>query len=185
MFSSSRRDNKREIDSLVKQGHSRKEIESIGLKKWKIVQERINKHENEIKLREQKLRAEELQRKSNAEEEEKKQMALREKVTLEQKERADEYERRKGYVMDKTEISNEKIDFTQGSMGLVDRMECHQAGTFLKNVVISNRPPPDRELNLARLRTYQPSNDIKKLSLGDIQPIDLSDKYVEFPITNQ
>jgi len=184
MFSSSRRDNRREVDALVRQGHSRKEIESIGLKKWKAVQERILQYESEIKSKEEKLKAEEVRREQDAREEEQRQVAIKIRNDEIQREKMDEYERRRGYVMDKTEISNEKIDFTQGSMGLVDRMECHQAGSFLKNVVISNRPPPDREVNLARLRTYQPGNDIKKLSLGDIQPIDLSDKYVEFPITN-
>jgi len=95
-----------------------------------------------------------------------------------------EKERRKGDIMNRTEMTSGKIDFTQGTMGLVDRMEAHRAGTYMKNVVISNAPPPDRELNLARLRTFKPQNDMVKMTLSDIEPFDLTKEYHEFPFTN-
>lgn len=92
--------------------------------------------------------------------------------------------RRKGMVMDKVEQNSEKYDISMGTMGLVDRLEAHPAGKLLKNVVISNEPPPDRELNVTRLRRYKPQNDFSKLTLGDIPAFKLSEEYLDFPITD-
>jgi len=108
-----------------------------------------------------------------------------EKVAKEKAEREDqELMRRRGDIMDRTEMGSSKLEMKQDPMGLVDRIEAHQAGTFMKNVVISNKPPPDRELNLARLRTYKPQNDMAKMSLMDIESFDLTDELTEFPITH-
>jgi hypothetical protein len=96
----------------------------------------------------------------------------------------DEKERRRGAIMDVTESSAQVVDFSQGTMGLVDRLEAHPAGKMLKNTVISNEPPPDRELNIQRLRTFKPQNDFAKLSLHEIPPIELTEEFSEFPITS-
>jgi len=99
-------------------------------------------------------------------------------------EKTEELARRRGMVMDKTEQGGGKIDFTQGTMGLVDRLEAHRAGTLLKNVVISNEPPPDRELNVNRLRRFKPQNDFSKLTLGEVPAFNLTDEFMEFSIVD-
>jgi len=84
--------------------------------------------------------------------------------------------------MDMTEQGGEKIDFTMGRMCLVDKLEAHPAGKMLKNVVISNEPPPDRELNIHRLRRFKPQNDFSKLTLSEVPEFDLSEEFMEFSI---
>jgi hypothetical protein len=123
---------------------------------------------NEAKVEQERIRA-------SKEEDERKQIMIAELTQEEQ--------RRRGAIMDKTEQGGEVIDFTMGTMGLVDRLEAHPAGKMLKNVVISNEPPPDRELNIHRLRRYKPQNDFAKLTLSDVPEFDLNEEYMEFQLT--
>lgn len=98
------------------------------------------------------------------------------------KEEEDEHMKRKGEVMERTEMSQVRVDITQPTMCLVDRFESHRAGTYMKNVVISNKAPPERELNLSRLRTYKAENEYARISLNDIEPFDLMSEFVDLPI---
>lgn len=104
----------------------------------------------------------------------------REAMMLEEEGR--EKDRRKGIIMDKTEQGVEKFDLNLDTMGLVDRLEAHPAGKLLKNVVISNEPPPDRELNIHRLRRFKPQNDFAKMTLSSIPAIRLSSELMELSI---
>lgn len=103
-------------------------------------------------------------------------VAMKERGQEEKKRQLDE-------VKGKTEVSTNRVDFTQGVMGLVDRMESHPAGRLFSGAVVSNKPPPDRALTLSKLRTYQAPNDMSRLVLGDIEPIDLKDNTVDIALT--
>lgn len=86
-------------------------------------------------------------------------------------------------VKGKTEVSTNRVDFMQGTMGLVDRMEMHPRGKLFQGAVISNKPPPDRNLVLSKLRTYAAPNDMARLVLNDIAPIDLKDSVVDIALS--
>jgi len=96
---------------------------------------------------------------------------------------ADEKQRQMDEVIGKTEVSTNRVDFQHGVMGLVDRMEAHPAGKLFGGAVVSNKPPPDRSLTLSKLRTYQAPNDMSRLVLGDIDPIDLKGNVVDISLT--
>jgi len=166
----SNRKEKKEIKLLRDRGEDVRDLKPGQLRQWK---EEKKAEQKRMEMRKEQERMENEHRK-----------VIQQDENEERKAWEEEKNRRRGEIMDKTEMSSEKVDFTQGTMGLVDRLEAHRAGTYLKNVVISNRPPPDRDLNLARLRTYQPQNDMSKISLSDIEPIKLNSEFMEMPITD-
>lgn len=146
----------------------------------KRLEEEEKKRKEEERKRVQEAKERELRQKE-AERVEQEERKAREKN---ERERHEEDQRRRGAIMDVVESTAQVVDFAQGTMGLVDRLEAHPAGKALKNTVISNEPPPDRELNIQRLRTFKPQNDFAKMSLHDVPPVELSREFIEFPITD-
>jgi hypothetical protein len=139
---------------------------------------RVQEDEAKKRMLEDEMKQEQLAREREREE-----SRLKEKRMLESEDEK-ETERRRGEVMERTEVSQTKVDFTQGSMCLVDKLEAHQAGTLMKYVVISNPAPPDREINLSRLRTYKAKNDIARVGLDRIEPFDLCKNYTDLSLIN-
>jgi hypothetical protein len=88
----------------------------------------------------------------------------------------------KDLAMSKAEASAMKVDFSQGTMGLVDRLRSHSKGNFFKYAVISTEPPPDRAQNIDRLRTFRPKNAPTHHRFDDIPAVDMIGNYQEFSI---
>jgi len=165
-----------------------------GKSKKKKAQEEFERQAREMRERQEKIMREVEERERREEQKERERERLEREVAelekenqmrlVERQELEEEFMRRKGAIMNNTEMTSEKVDFSMGTMGLVDRLEAHPAGKLLKNVVISNEPPPDRELNIQRLRRYKPQNDFAKMTLSDVPLIELNSEFLEFPITD-
>jgi len=111
--------------------------------------------------------------------------ALKQEEERKNEERLTEYNRQRGLIMDKTEQGASNHDHGLPVLGLVDLMEATPAGAgYLENTVISCEPPPDRALNIARLRTFIPRNDFARMNFSDIPPFVLQEEYTNFPITD-
>lgn len=121
----------------------------------------------------------EAKKKESAELEIEKQQLTQELATLK-----DVEDKIRGEVLERTEMSQLRVDITQPTMDMVGRLESHRAGTYLKSAVISNKAPPQRELNLSRLRTFKALNEFSRLTLDDIEPFDLIGDFCSIPITS-
>jgi len=176
------------IKSFGHSGKSKKKEEMKKLEDRRIQQEKMFKQvEDKLKREVEELKRAEEARAQKEEEDrmgkEAARLAQDDERLKEEKIWREENERRRGAIMDVAESSAQVVDFSQGTMGLVDRLEAHPAGKMLKNTVISNEPPPDRELNIMRLRTFKPQNDFAKMTLHDVPPVELMSEFAEFPIT--
>lgn len=164
-----------DVDLLVKGGFTNpKSIKNVD-EALKLSKEIVNRrNDQEVERMKQEKELQELRRIK-----EENDMIIEKKM----KEEEEEMLKRKGEVMERTEMSQIRVDITQPTMCLVDRFESHRAGTYMKNVVISNKAPPERELNLSRLRTFKAENEFARISLNDIAPFDLSSEFTDIPIT--
>lgn len=145
----------------------------------KAVEEERQRLERKLKEQERQMKVIEEERKKKEQELLMMQKRQQEEVAQAQALWDEESLRRQGEIMGRAEMNVLPMGLTKSPIDLEEHLNAHRAGTLMKQVVISNQPPPDRELHMTRLRKFKPQNDFSKLLLSDIVPFNLMDEYTE------